>query len=53
MPVRVEDCVLPATLLLLSVTTSVPLRVPAAAGVNITAIVQVVFAARVAPQVVF
>jgi len=51
-PARVEVCVLPATLLLLSVTTSVPLRLPAAAGVNNTAIVQVVFAPKVAPQVV-
>jgi hypothetical protein len=45
--------VLPATLLLLSVTTNVPLRLPLAAGVNVTAIVQVVLAARVVPQVVF
>jgi hypothetical protein len=52
-PIRVEDCVLPATLLLLSVTTSVPLRVTAAAGVNNTTTVQVVLAARVAPHVVF
>jgi hypothetical protein len=52
-PVKVADCVLPATLLLLSVTTNVPLRLPLAAGVNVTAIVQVVLAARVVPQVVF
>jgi hypothetical protein len=46
----------PATLLLLSVTPSVPLRLPLAAGVKVTAIVHEVFAARVVvgvPQVVF
>ena len=52
-PVKVADCELPATLLLLSVTTNVPLRLPLAAGVNVTAIVQVVLAARVVLQVVF
>jgi hypothetical protein len=47
--------VLPATPLLLSVTTSVPLRGPLAAGVKTTAIVQEVLAAKVVggvPQVV-
>jgi hypothetical protein len=43
----------PATLLLLSVTTNVPLRLPAAAGVKVTAMLQLEFAARVAPHVVF
>ena len=44
---------LPPTLLLLSVIARDPLRLPLALGVKITAIVQVAFAARVAPQVVF
>jgi hypothetical protein len=51
-PVNVVVCVLFATLLLLSVNTSVPLRLPLATGVKITAIVQEVFAASVALQVV-
>jgi hypothetical protein len=45
--------VLPATLLLLSVTVRDPLRLPLAAGVKTTVIVQVVLAARVVPHVVF
>ena len=40
MPVKLTFCVLPATLLLSSVTTSVPLRLPAPAGVNVTLIMQ-------------
>jgi hypothetical protein len=55
-PLKVAVCVLPATLLLLSVTTSVAPRLPGAAGVKVTAIVQEVLTARVVggvPHVVF
>lgn len=45
MPNRVAVCVLPVTLLLLSVTTREALRLPLAAGVKVTAIVQVVLVA--------
>ena len=44
-PVRLTLCVLPATLLLLSVIANVAVRVPEAAGLNVTAIVQLAFAA--------
>jgi hypothetical protein len=47
-PAKLTVCV---PLLLSSVTTSVPLRLPAPAGVNVTLIVQVPFAASVLPQV--
>jgi hypothetical protein len=50
-PVRVALCVLPTTLLLLSVTVKVAVRVPGAAGVKVTLIVQLLFAATVLPQV--
>ena len=43
--------VLPAALLLLSVTVSVPVRVPDAAGLNVTVIVQLAPAARGETQV--
>jgi hypothetical protein len=52
LPVKVEDCVLPEAPLLLSVTVSDALRLPLAAGVNTTAMVQLEFAANVAPHVV-
>lgn len=44
---------LPATLLLLSVTTNVPARAPLAPGVKTTAIAQVDVTVSVVPQVVF
>ena len=50
-PVKPTFCVLPATLPLLSVTTSVALRLPAAAGVKVTLIVHVPLAATELPQV--
>lgn len=50
-PVRVTDCVLPVTPLLLSVIVSVPLRVPFVVGVNVTLIVQLELDARLLPQV--
>src|ERR1019366_4203866 len=49
--VKLRFCVLPATLPVSSVTTSVPLRPPAPVGVNVTLIVQVPFATSVLPQV--
>ena len=49
-PLRVTDCVEPLTLPELSVTTSVALRVPTAAGVNVTEIVQLPAPAKVVPQ---
>src|SRR5208283_2829301 len=49
---KLTFCILPGRLLLLSVTTSAPLRLPAPAGVNVTLIVQVPpFAASMLPQV--
>jgi hypothetical protein len=48
-PDRVTACVLPGTLLLLSVKVSVPLRAPVAAGVNVTLTVQVLLGVSVAP----
>jgi hypothetical protein len=50
-PVRLTDCVLPATPLLLSVIVSVPVRVPTAVGVKVTLIVQLPPAATGAEQV--
>jgi hypothetical protein len=50
-PVKPTFCVLPATLPLLSVTTSVALRLPAAAGVKVTLIEQLPPAATELPQV--
>jgi hypothetical protein len=47
-PVRLAVCGLPAAL---SVTVIVPVRVPAAVGVNVTLIVQFALAAREVPQV--
>src|SRR5208282_6706676 len=51
MPLKATSCVLPTTLPLSSVMTSVALWGPVAAGVNVTLIVQVAFAASVLPQV--
>jgi hypothetical protein len=51
MPVKLTSCVLPATLPLSSVTTSVALRLPAAGGVKVTLIVQSAPAATELPQV--
>ena len=51
-PVRFTDCVLPATLLLLSVMVKKAARVPIAVGVNVTLIVQLLFAANELPHVV-
>ena len=51
MPLRLTVCTLPTTPLLLSVKVSDPLRLPLAAGVNITAIVQFAPAASVMPHV--
>src|SRR5208283_3468203 len=51
-PVRFTDCVLPATLLLLSVMVKKAARVPIAVGVNVTLIVQLLFAASELPHVV-
>jgi hypothetical protein len=50
-PVRVTVCVLPATLLLLSVMVSVPVSVPAALGEKVTSMVQEPLAATRPPQV--
>ena len=44
-PVRLTDCWLPATLLLLSVMFKEAVRLPVAAGVNVTLIVQLPLAA--------
>ena len=51
-PVKLTFCVLPATLPLSSVTTSVALRLPAAAGVKVTPIEQLAPAASVLTQAV-
>jgi hypothetical protein len=48
-PDRVTACVLPTTLLLLSVKVSVALRVPVAVGVMVTLTVQVPLGTTVAP----
>jgi len=48
-PVRLEVCGLPIAL---SLTLSVPVLVPTAVGVNVTLMVQLVFAARLVPHVV-
>ena len=48
-PLKVADCGLPEAL---SVKVSVPERGPVAVGVNVTFIVQLAEAAKVAPQVV-
>ena len=45
MPARLTLCVLPATLLLLSVMVKVAVRVPGAAGVKVTLRVQLLLAA--------
>jgi len=50
-PLRLTVCVLPAVLLLLSVTVSVPLRVPVVAGAKMTLMVQEPFALTLPPQV--
>jgi hypothetical protein len=50
-PLRVTDCWLPATLFVLSVTFSVAERLPGAAGVKVTLMVQLPFAATEPPQV--
>jgi hypothetical protein len=47
-PVRLEVCGLPIAL---SDTLNVPVLVPTAVGVNVTLIVQLVFAARLVPHV--
>ena len=44
-PVRLTDCWLPATLLLLSVMFKEAVRLPVAAGVNVTLMVQLPLAA--------
>ena len=51
MPDSGTVCVLPATFPVLSVTVRVPVLVPAAVGVNVTLIVQVVLAERIEPHV--
>ena len=51
-PVRLTDCWLPATLLLLSVTFKEAARLPEAVGVNVTLIVQLLPAASELPHVV-
>src|SRR2546427_10763598 len=48
LPLRAAPCGLP---LALSVTETLAPRVPVAAGLKVTLIVQLVFAARLAPQV--
>ena len=50
-PVKLTFCMLPGTLPLSSVTTSVALRLPAAAGLKVTLIEQLALAASVLPQV--
>ena len=52
MPVRLTDCWLPATLLLLSVMFKEAARLPEAVGVNVTLIVQLPLAASELPHVV-
>ena len=49
-PVKVRDCVLPPTPLLLSVTVSKPLRLPPALGVKVMLMVQEPPAATLEPQ---
>jgi hypothetical protein len=51
-PVRLTDCRLPATLLVLSVMFKVAVRLPEAVGVNVTLIVQLLLAASELPHVV-
>ena len=50
-PVRLTDCWLPATLLLLSVMFKEAVRLPVAAGVNVTLMVQLPLAATEPPHV--
>ena len=50
-PVRITLCVLPGTLLLLSVMVKVAVREPGAVGLKVTLMVQLLFAATEAPQV--
>jgi hypothetical protein len=50
-PDKLTVCVLPATPLLLSVTVSVPVRVPVAVGEKVTLIVQELLAATLPAQV--
>lgn len=50
-PVKLAICVLPAKLLLLSVTVKVAVRVPGAAGVNVTVMAQLPLAGTDPPQV--
>ena len=49
-PLRLTVCLLPVAPLLLSVIVSVPVREPAAPGVNVTLIVQDALAATLVPQ---
>ena len=49
-PVRLTLCILPATLLLLSVMINVAVRVPGAVGVKVTLMVQLLLAATEPPQ---
>ena len=51
-PVRLTDCWLPATLLLLSVMFKEAVRVPVAVGANVTLIVQLPPAGSELPHVV-
>jgi len=51
-PVRLTDCTLPATPLLLSVIFKVAARLPGAVGVKVTLMVQLLPPARELPQVV-
>ena len=51
-PVRLTDCWLPATLLLLSVMFKEAVLLPAAAGVKVTVIVQLLLTASELPHVV-
>jgi hypothetical protein len=50
-PVRLALCVLPATLLVLSVIVNVAVRGAGAVGVNVTLMVQLLLAATAPPQV--
>jgi hypothetical protein len=50
-PVKLTLCVLPVTLLLLSVMVKEAVRVPGAAGVKVTLTVQLLLAATELPQV--
>ena len=49
-PVRLTLCVLPGTLLLLSVMINVAVPVPGAVGVKVTLMVQLLLAATEPPQ---